>query len=171
MRSHSAASLTTLGSSAFRPCRAASTPTSTYPTCVTFLSLSQMTNRSGSSSPNVGAAATSGVVNSGALSSTDWVARSAGPDAPDPVARSCVEMTVSRLVAATVTRVTAMGTVVLLSATRRNPVGETPTSGAVFWVPVAPVAASATCVTDCANGVLNAGSTAPATTATYSGPL
>ena len=59
MRSHSAASFTTLGSSAFRPCRAASTPTSTYPTWVTFLSLSQMTNRSGSSSPNVGAAATS----------------------------------------------------------------------------------------------------------------
>ena len=76
-----------------------SPPTSTYPTCVTFLSLSQMTNRSGSSSPNVGAAATSGVVNSGALSSTEVVARSAGPDAPEPVARSCVETTCSRAVA------------------------------------------------------------------------
>ena len=64
------------------------------------------------------------------------------------------------------TRVTAMGTVVLLSATRRNPVGETPISGADLGVPDVPAAVSATCVTDCANGVLTAGSTAPATTAT-----
>src|SRR5690349_15550636 len=131
-----------------------------------FLSLSQITNRSGSSSPKVGAAWTRGVVNSGALSSTEVVARSAGPPTPEPVARSCVDTTVSRLVAATVTRVTATGTVALLSATRRNPVGVTPISGADFGVPDVPAAASATCVTDCANGELSAGSVAPAITAT-----
>ena len=69
-------------------------------------------------------------------------------------------------VAATVTRVTAAGTVALLSATRRKPVGETPTSGADWGVPDVSAAVSATCVTACANGVLTAGSTAPATTAT-----